>query len=658
MEAGERRSSSSTCPTRPAAPVRVGLSTCYDLRFPELYRAPARRGRHGVRRPGRVADGAGRALDPARPGPRDREPVRRPRLQHRRHPRAAPRWAATRRSSTADREGRWPPPGLTSRCSASRSTSRPRPPWRAAFPVLRDRRLPLAPASTATARAGCGSGRPELAGRGWLNTGGATHPGRPARPDRRPRLLDLLLRQLPARPRRAAPAGGAVRRRAGPHRRALAEVRARGRPGRARRRGRALRRAPPGARRPRARDLAGLHRPRLADARRHRPRGLRRRLDVGRGPRPGLAVLVDELIDEHAAKGTLRRGDAPVRPAAAGRHRAALPRQGGRAARRLVHRLRHRPPPGRRTSSRTCHRARPGSGRRRASSTSRRACSLAARRDRRRGSATTSSSPTRSTTRSRACGSPTARPRRSPAPAGSCASAPAAARRSSRTSRPRGTWPGSIGRVVIAMAGTHQLWALHLATDPADNTVAVLGGHVGRRHPRRRRPTRRGSPSPPAWRRPPTAAALWVADSETSALRSLDAHRRRLRRRPPTSAGPVRLRPPGRRRRPGAAAAPARRHRPARRLGGRQRHLQRRDPPLRPGDRPGEHPGHRACASPATRSSRSTPATATAAAGRRRVRGPPARADRVARRGASASTASPARPSARRTEVAAGPRSR
>ena len=33
----------------------AGLSTCYDLRFPELYRAPARRGGQGVRHPGRVA---------------------------------------------------------------------------------------------------------------------------------------------------------------------------------------------------------------------------------------------------------------------------------------------------------------------------------------------------------------------------------------------------------------------------------------------------------------------------------------------------------------------------------------------------------------------------------------------------------------------------
>ena len=59
---------------------------------------------------------------------------------------------------------------------------------------------------------------------------------RPARPLRPARLLDLLLRQLPARHRRAAPAGGEVRRRAGRRRRALAEVRARGRPGRAGRR--------------------------------------------------------------------------------------------------------------------------------------------------------------------------------------------------------------------------------------------------------------------------------------------------------------------------------------------------------------------------------------------------------------------------------------
>ena len=89
----------------------------------------------------------------------------------------------------------------------------------------RPARPPAAPGPgvTAPARSRLRVRAPELAGRGWLNTGGARpHPGRPARPDRRPGLLDLLLRQLPARPRRAAPARGAVRRLAGPDRGALA----------------------------------------------------------------------------------------------------------------------------------------------------------------------------------------------------------------------------------------------------------------------------------------------------------------------------------------------------------------------------------------------------------------------------------------------------
>ena len=78
-----------------------------------------------------------------------------------------------------------------------------------------------------------------------------------------------------------------------------------------------------------------------------------------------------------------------------------------------------------------------------------------------------------------------------------------------------------IGRVVIAMAGTHQLWALHLATDPADNTVAVLGGTSAE--------GLRDGAADEAWFAQPSGLAvsedgsrLWVADSETSALRSLD----------------------------------------------------------------------------------------------------------------------------------------
>jgi thiol-disulfide isomerase/thioredoxin len=78
-----------------------------------------------------------------------------------------------------------------------------------------------------------------------------------------------------------------------------------------------------------------------------------------------------------------------------------------------------------------------------------------------------------------------------------------------------------IGRVVVAMAGVHQLWALHLATDPADNTVAVLGGTSAEGI--------RDGAADEAWFAQPSGLAvspdgsrLWVADSETSALRSLD----------------------------------------------------------------------------------------------------------------------------------------
>ena len=78
-----------------------------------------------------------------------------------------------------------------------------------------------------------------------------------------------------------------------------------------------------------------------------------------------------------------------------------------------------------------------------------------------------------------------------------------------------------IDRVVVAMAGVHQLWALHLATDPGDNTVAVLGGTSAEGI--------RDGAADEAWFAQPSGLAvsedgarLWVADSETSALRSLD----------------------------------------------------------------------------------------------------------------------------------------
>ena len=208
-----------------------------------------------------------------------------------------------------------------------------------------------------------------------------------------------------------------------------------------------------------------------------------------------------------------------------------------------------------------------------------------------------------------------------------------------------------IDRVVIAMAGTHQLWVLHLARTPPTTPSRCSAGTSAEGI--------RDGAAHDAWFAQPSGLAtsadgrrLWVADSETSALRSLDPHRRRLRGHHPRRAGTVRLRPPGRRRRPGAAAAPARRHRPARRLGGGQRHLQRGHPPVRPRHRRGRHAGHRACASPATRSS-SVDGDADAA-GRRRVRGPPADPGAAARRSPSGSTAWPARPSARRPLLAGG----
>ncbi|RNI25400.1 NHL domain-containing thioredoxin family protein [Flexivirga caeni] len=78
-----------------------------------------------------------------------------------------------------------------------------------------------------------------------------------------------------------------------------------------------------------------------------------------------------------------------------------------------------------------------------------------------------------------------------------------------------------IDRVVVAMAGTHQLWALHLATDPKDNSVAVLAGT-----------SQEGLLDDGAYdallAQPSGLAAsadgsrVWFADSETSALRWID----------------------------------------------------------------------------------------------------------------------------------------
>ena len=167
----------------------------------------ARRGGQGVRHPGRLAAPAGRALDAAGPRAGHREPVRRHRLQHGRD--ALAHRDGRRRRSSCRPARPWRSPVSASRCSAwtstfgrdsVRATSRSWP--TGAFPPVRT------DVRAVRVRA------PELRGRRWLNTGGrdltlADLRGR----DRAARLLDLLLRQLPARPRRAPPARGAVRRR-------------------------------------------------------------------------------------------------------------------------------------------------------------------------------------------------------------------------------------------------------------------------------------------------------------------------------------------------------------------------------------------------------------------------------------------------------------
>lgn len=77
-----------------------------------------------------------------------------------------------------------------------------------------------------------------------------------------------------------------------------------------------------------------------------------------------------------------------------------------------------------------------------------------------------------------------------------------------------------IDRAVIAMAGTHQLWALHLATEPENNTVAVLAGTSAE--------GLRDGAADEAWLAQPSGLAVsasgdrvWIVDSETSALRSI-----------------------------------------------------------------------------------------------------------------------------------------
>jgi thiol-disulfide isomerase/thioredoxin len=78
------------------------------------------------------------------------------------------------------------------------------------------------------------------------------------------------------------------------------------------------------------------------------------------------------------------------------------------------------------------------------------------------------------------------------------------------------------GRVVVAMAGIHQLWALTLDPDPARGRIEVLAGTT--------QEGLRDGPGDTAWLAQPSGLAtsadalrVWVADAETSALRTWSA---------------------------------------------------------------------------------------------------------------------------------------
>ena len=78
------------------------------------------------------------------------------------------------------------------------------------------------------------------------------------------------------------------------------------------------------------------------------------------------------------------------------------------------------------------------------------------------------------------------------------------------------------GRVVVAMAGIHQLWGLTLDPDPARGRLEVLAGTT--------QEGLRDGPGDTAWLAQPSGLAtsadglrVWVADSETSALRTWSA---------------------------------------------------------------------------------------------------------------------------------------
>ena len=590
-------SSSSTCPSRPAARSRVGLSTCYDLRFPELYRRLLDRGAEvfvvpAAWPPPRVAHwtllGQARAVE-------DQCVV----LQcntagtHARHEMGgAPQVVdATGKVLAAA--------GLDEEVLSIDIDTAATPEWRRTFPVLRRPEAPVSAGVTAPA---------------------AALPGQGPRPRaRRPRLAQHRRPRRCPSPTCAAASSCST---SGPSAASTACTSSTS-CGRSRS-STPTRWSSIGVHSPKfeheadpdalaaAVERYDVHHPVLDDPElvtwkaytarawptlvRHRPRGLRRRVACrARATRTASPSLVAELVEEHGPRARCSRGDAPYVPPAARRPRPALPRQGGRrcpTGRSLVADTGAPPAWSHLEAGPASTERGPAAGGDGHASTSRRACCLlpadvAAEVGYDVVVADTVNHQLKGVRLADGVG-----PRRSPARAQQLrertGGGPALEQDAVDA---RGTSPGSATGSWIAMAGIHQLWAFR----PGDTRG---------RHGRGRWPARPTRGSSTARRRGVVRPALrarrlrrrrpvWVADSETSALRSLTSTAdgelvvetaRRHR--------PVRLRPPRRRRRRGAAPAPARRHRAARRLGRRQRHLQRRGPPLRPATGEVSHPGH------------------------------------------------------------------
>ena len=351
--------------------------------------------------------------------------------------------------------------------------------------------------------------------------------------------------------------------------RALAEVRARGRPGRAGRRRRALRGAPPGARRPRAGHLAGLRRPGLADAGAGRPRGLRRRAVRRRGARPrhrrparraGRRAPRPRARSSRATRRTSRRPSS--RPTCASRPRRSPLPGGGLLVADAGHHSSSSSPP---TATTVVRRI--GAGERGLPTDPARLQRAqrpvpAARRRRRRG---------RVRRRGRRHRQPRAA-RRRPRDGRGARPSPATARQwmqgDGTAAARRAPWDVAWwqDRVWIAMAGIHQLWTF----DPRDrrrSTSRPAPPTRGCSTARRRGVVR---PDLRAGRRRRPAVARRLRDLVAAVRRGADA---RSSRRPctppsaPASSTSASATAPAER---GAAAAPARRHRAARRVGRRR----------------------------------------------------------------------------------------